>query len=143
MQWRLTQRGYVCLDIDAWARKGELTRKYDVISCLNVLDRCEYPLTLLSDMRDSIGKEGRIILAVVLPFCPFVENGPEQSAPKEGLPLCGSTATEQVYSMATDVFLPLGLCVQAISRAPYLCEGDAYAPYYLLHDYIFTLSKTF
>ena len=36
MQWRLSSSGYTVLDIDHW---GE--RKFDVITCLNVLDRCE------------------------------------------------------------------------------------------------------
>jgi hypothetical protein len=49
---------------------------FDVISCLNVLDRCERPLTLLSQMRDCIPVDvGRIIVALVLPYKPFVELG--------------------------------------------------------------------
>jgi len=49
-------------------------RQYDVISCLNLLDRCERPLTLLQQIRTSLTPDtGRLILAVVLPFSSYVE----------------------------------------------------------------------
>ncbi|KAJ3158460.1 Methyltransferase-like protein 9, partial [Irineochytrium annulatum] len=52
---------------------------FEVVSLLNVLDRCSKPLTLLRTLRDLIkgsqggGKPGRLLLAVVLPFRPTVE----------------------------------------------------------------------
>jgi len=42
MQWRLSSYGYTILDTDQWR-----DLKFDVITCLNVLDRCEKPLSLL------------------------------------------------------------------------------------------------
>jgi hypothetical protein len=36
MRWRLRRRGYRCLEVDAWENEAP----HDVISCLNVLDRC-------------------------------------------------------------------------------------------------------
>lgn len=32
-------------------------------------------------------------------------------------------------------------CVQAIARGPYLCQGDMYRPYYLLHDVVVVAEK--
>lgn len=50
--------------------------KFDVIACLNLLDRCDKPLTLLSDIKETLHPEtGRLIVAVVLPFRPLVESG--------------------------------------------------------------------
>ena len=50
------------------------SRQYDVISCLNVLDRCDEPITLLEHMRHSLVPEsGRLIIAMVLPYSPYVE----------------------------------------------------------------------
>lgn len=61
------------LGINEWQNTGF---QYDVISCLNLLDRCDQPLTLLKDIRSVLEPtQGRVILALVLPFHPYVENG--------------------------------------------------------------------
>lgn len=71
MRWRLRQMNYEVLEIDDWTM-----RTYDVISCLNLLDRCDKPISLLENIRKSLNpKQGRLIVAVVLPFRPFVESG--------------------------------------------------------------------
>jgi hypothetical protein len=69
-----------------------------------------------------------------------VETGSTWAPPAEKLNVKGATAHHHCKSFAKDVFEPLGMKVEAISRAPYLCEGDVTQPYYLLHDYIFVLS---
>lgn len=61
------------MGIDEWQRSGQ---QYDVISCLNLLDRCEDPFHLLRDIRRSlVPNTGRLVLAAVLPFQPYVEVG--------------------------------------------------------------------
>lgn len=61
------------LGTDEWHQIGY---KYDVISCLNLLDRCDDPLLLLRDIQRSlVPLTGRLILAIVLPFQPYVEIG--------------------------------------------------------------------
>lgn len=61
------------LDIDKWSDVGE---PYDVISCLNLLDRCDKPLSLLRDVKKALKPNtGRLVVAVVLPFSPCVESG--------------------------------------------------------------------
>ncbi len=47
--------------------------KFDVISCLNLLDRCDQPVTLLKQIKNALKPEGLLIVALVLPFKPFVE----------------------------------------------------------------------
>jgi DREV methyltransferase len=60
------------LDVSEWAVDGH----YDVISCLNLLDRCDEPLNILRQIHSSLkSNTGRLILAVVLPFSPYVEFG--------------------------------------------------------------------
>ena len=62
------------LGIDEWATRNGL--KYDVISCLNLLDRCDQPLDVMHQIHSALVPEtGRLLLAVVLPFKPYVENG--------------------------------------------------------------------
>lgn len=47
--------------------------KYDVISCLNLLDRCDKPISMLKKMKNSLTKNGLLVVALVLPFKPYVE----------------------------------------------------------------------
>ncbi len=61
------------LDIDSWHNNG---KQYDVISALNLLDRCDKPMTLLRQIHSVLKPEtGRLVLAVVIPFKPYVEFG--------------------------------------------------------------------
>ncbi len=50
---------------------------FDVISALNLLDRCDAPASLLRRIRGALrpGGAARLLLAVVLPFKPYVEFG--------------------------------------------------------------------
>ena len=61
------------LEVGNWS-DGDIT--FDVISCLNVLDRCSQPITLLHSMLRVLRPvTGRVMVAVVIPFSPFVEIG--------------------------------------------------------------------
>lgn len=44
--------------------------------------------------------------------------------------------------MANDVFREAGLEVEAVTRLPYLCEGDMYKDYYVLDDAVFVLKAS-
>lgn len=79
----------------------------DGIALLNVLDRCDTPFTLLAQLRAMLRPgSGRLILAVVIPFRPFVEDGKTHRAPKVG---------ESRGDVVT-FFLFLSLLVSADSR---------------------------
>ena len=61
------------LDIDTWNKSSYV---FDLIGCLNLLDRCNQPITMLHSMRASLRPvTGRVVVAVVLPFKPYVEVG--------------------------------------------------------------------
>lgn len=65
---------YICyriLPVETWYEH----RKFNTISCLNVLDRCDRPLELLNHIGDSLAPNGTILLAIVLPFSSYVEFG--------------------------------------------------------------------
>ena len=79
--WDLGERRYdlvsyllsSVLGVDEWDL-GE--RRYDLVSCLNLLDRCSRPLNLLRRIRAALTPAtGRLLVAVVLPFRPYVEQG--------------------------------------------------------------------
>lgn len=45
-------------------------------------------------------------------------------------------------SMSNNVFPRAGFEVEAVTRLPYLCEGDMYNDYYVLDDAVFVLKAS-
>ncbi|VDD76813.1 unnamed protein product [Mesocestoides corti] len=91
MRWRLRQANFTVLGVDDWDKPGALQvtsadptqppsvspapPQYDVVACLNLLDRCAAPLTLLRRIRAVLRpKTGRLVLALVLPLSQYVES---------------------------------------------------------------------
>ncbi|RYG50362.1 methyltransferase domain-containing protein, partial [archaeon] len=141
---RLRERGYAAhhtavISSDIFPTAG----LFDVVSIFNVLDRCDNPRDLLADaIRLLKPGTGRLLMAVVLPFSEFVEDGTERRAPHGMLPMrgarCGDGASfeHSLSALLMRVFLPMGLCVERIAKVPYLCRGDMRRPYYVLADAI-------
>lgn len=137
MKWQLRKKHYRVLEVDEW-QSGSL--QYDLVSCLNLLDRCDQPLTLLRDIRNVLEpRHGLLILAVVLPFQPYVENGGRWERPAEWLHVTGDTWEEQACSLS-EALAGAGFTVVSFSRLPYLCEGDLYREHYVLDDAVFVLA---
>ncbi|KAM4524741.1 protein-L-histidine N-pros-methyltransferase isoform 2-T2 [Odontesthes bonariensis] len=140
MQWHLQRKNYKVLGIDDWQHTGF---QYNVISCLNLLDRCDDPLHLLLDIKRSlVPQTGRLVLAAVLPFQPYVEVGGKWERPKEHLKIAGKMWEEQVTNLSNEVFRRAGFEVEAVTRLPYLCEGDMYNDYYVLDEAVFVLKAS-
>ncbi|KAM9462256.1 protein-L-histidine N-pros-methyltransferase isoform 2-T2 [Clarias gariepinus] len=137
MRWQLQRKNYKLLEIDDWQNTDF---QYDIISCLNLLDRCDKPLELLRDIKKALlPVTGRLILAVVLPFQPYVEIRGRWERPAEHVHVKGRTWEEQVKDLSEDIFHSVGFEVEAVTRLPYLCEGDMYQDYYVLDDAVFVL----
>jgi SAM-dependent methyltransferase len=116
--------------------------RFDCVALLNVLDRCDTPRTLLAQLRDLLlPGDGRLLLAVVLPFRPFVEDGPVRREPAEllHLPPDGSFE-ESLDQLWREVLQPLGFRLEAASRVPYVSDGDTHCPVYVLDDAMLVLS---
>lgn len=138
MRWALAKRKFKVLDIEKWQQTGP----FNVILCLNLLDRCDRPNTLLRQLRSSLSPGGRLIVALVLPFSPYVEVGErDDHKPSEYLPIKGSGLEGQIAGLVDRVFGPVGLKCLAWSKLPYLCEGDMGQAYYFLDDVIFVLES--
>ncbi len=159
---RLRERGYECLEtldigtcasLDAMrggAGGGGVSSsggKFDFVCLMNVLDRASHPKKLLADMKDLLKPgTGRVLMAVVLPFCPFVESGSKQLLQSERLNMDGGWCREgahyewSVDAMVTQVLEPAGFTVHAWAQLPYLCSGDRTTPYYVLYDAVFVMS---
>jgi hypothetical protein len=142
--------------------------------CLNVLDRADKPLDLLRTLAtllrkpSSRGKSGavaddndegvddddddtggRLILALVLPWCPFVEDGTKKKPPTQRISMqgggaCGERGTtfeSAVRTLDEKVLTPEGWEIERWTRVPYLSQGDANAPYYVLSDALLVLKR--
>lgn len=131
----LLKNGYKLLDADKWA---ENDLSFDLISCLNLLDRCEKPMTTMKLMRRKVKPNGRVLIAIVLPLNQFVEASTDH-IPKEILPLTGADLEEQVESFIKEVVQPNGFDLVSWTKLPYLSEGDLELSYYWLIDILFLL----
>ena len=117
--------------------------QFDVVSLLNVLDRCDRPLGLLAAARAALQPGGKLILALVLPYRPFVYDHGSARAPRERLPLGDQGFESSVWELITLVLKPLGFQIESISRAPYLSGGDADHALYELDDLIVVCKAPF
>lgn len=132
MAKRLAKKGYRVLRQDL--AESPVQERFDAVSLLNVLDRCDRPLSLLGAARSALCAGGLLIIALVLPYSPFVYDGGRTRAPRERLPIT-SKEFERAASEFIDLsLLALGLEVVTVSRAPYLSGGDAQAQLYELDD---------
>uniref|UniRef100_A0A1B6M475 Methyltransferase-like protein 9 n=1 Tax=Graphocephala atropunctata TaxID=36148 RepID=A0A1B6M475_9HEMI len=137
MRWALKKRGFQVLEVDGWS-----DRKYDVVSCLNLLDRCDRPYHILNQVRQALKPNGKAIFALVLPFQPYVENSGKGNQPMEVLPIQGLTLEQQAASVVSNILEPAGFTVVRWSKMPYLCEGDLHQAYYWLDDVVFVTRLT-
>ena len=133
---RLQAKGYTVLQADNWT-----CYEFDVISCLNVLDRCHDPLKLLEEIYKVLSKKGgTCIIALVLPYHGSVEEGNVWSTQRGSLPIRGKGFEEQLSSLVVEVLEPLGFELNMATRVPYLCTGDLHASYYCLTDCLLSLN---
>ena len=135
MALRLRRRGFRVHRTDV-ASGGVPEGPYDVVSCLNVLDRCAAPLSLLASLRAGMRDGGLLILALVLPYRPFVYDGPRSLEPTERLPLDDLCWEAGVSRLCHQVLEPLALRIESVARAPYLSGGDSARAVYELDDAI-------
>ena len=137
----LNKKGFKVLEVETWTESRP--EFYDMISCLNLLDRCEKPATLLNEMRGALKPGGHLLVALVLPFRPYVEFSSVDSKshkPLELLPFVGETFEAQVLSVVA-YFESLNFRLKSWTRVPYLCEGDLSQSVYVLDDALFLFSK--
>jgi SAM-dependent methyltransferase len=132
----LTAKDISVLEIDTWHERED---KFDFVACLNLLDRCAEPATVLSQIRSALKPDGFVIVAMVLPFKPYVEFNSSDNKPVEKLDIVGDTFEAQVKSAAKALETEGGFSVLSWTRVPYLCEGDLSKSVYSLDDCIFVL----
>lgn len=127
---RLLARGFTASDLDLTHTR--LPRTFDVVACLNVLDRTARPLSLLRSLRDHVGKAGMLLLSIPLPPAPHVHVRGGTSAPSERLPSVAASFERAARELSERMIEPAGLRIERFARVPYLSRGDAHAPMYVL-----------
>ena len=74
-------------------------------------------------------------------FC-LCSSGPQMASAKESLPHCDSYKWEEnVHCVVSQLFEPAGFRLRALSRVPYLSEGDLSTPYYTLDEALLLLER--
>ena len=109
-------------------------------SALNLFDRCDKPLSIISDIHKSLKPSGYLVVALVLPFRPYVESVPSHK-PSEKMNIHGELFENQVEA-AIEMFEDIGFSLESWSRVPYLCEGDLTRPLYQLNNALMVYKKT-
>lgn len=108
---------------------------YDVVTALNVLDRCSHPASLLRRVVESATPGGLVVVSMPLPHRPVWYDGPCLTAPLEELPIVGDDFDSGCRSLASLVE-DAGTTIVGLARAPYLSGGDRRRALYTLDDAI-------
>ncbi len=140
MRQRLRARGFRVLPLDLAQQPPPPALRAHAMLCLNVLDRCTRPRTLLRHLRAALAPGARLLLSVPLPLSPHVQRGASTSDPDEPLPPAAPSWEAGAAGIARGLLAPAGLRVLQLSRAPYLCRGDATTPLYVLDTALFVCS---
>lgn len=135
---RLGERGFQVHAHDLLEVPLPEPRKFDLVSCLNVLDRTRRPLALLSGLRSLLAADARLVVALPLPVRPHVHVAGATVSPQERLPMNESSFEEAAVEMS-GFFEEQGFTIERLARLPYLSRGDTRAPYYVLDDALWLL----
>jgi len=133
MAERLRRSGLECHELDL-AERDLPGPAFELITCLNVLDRTARPRQLLRRMCDRLRPDGRLLIALALPYNPFFFRGNSTPEPLERLACDEPNWEAAVNALVERELEPLGFTVVTVSRTPYLSFGDADSGLYELDD---------
>ena len=140
MAERLRRAGFECHALDL-AERELAGPAFDLITCLNVLDRTARPRRLLQRMHGLLRPDGRLLLALALPYNPFFFQGNTTPEPLERLACAEPSWEAAVNGLVERELEPLGFRVLTVSRTPYLSFGDAESGLYELDDVLLVCQK--
>ena len=138
MKYRLAEKGFNVVDAEYWYSK----KPFDLISMLNLLDRCTHPMKMLTDAKNSLTNNknsndgGRLLISSVFPFRQSIEWRNSRKADELVKIDSRWSLEQQAAKFIKDVVEPNGFELESISRVPYLCEGDIKQPYYILSNVV-------
>jgi len=109
------------LNKNGYTTQNEIEGDFELISCLNVLDRCDRPISILKSIQRI--KKKFVIISIVLPFRGFYYNGNKKCPQLESL-IDYYKNWEENVNILCKTFVEMGFEIEKISRVPYLSEGD-------------------
>lgn len=137
---RLWDRGFAAHPLDITDSPAAFPKEsYDVVSVLNVLDRCERPLTLLSNALSFLRHGGLLIISDPLPISQRVRGA--HHVVKESI---GGNCTiweESLANLYHNTIVPLGLTPTLVTRLPYIYKSSGREPYVILDDFVLVCKK--
>ena len=132
MARRLRARGLPCHRVDLARAPLAGEAPFDVVSLLDVLDRCARPRSLLRAALRHLRDEGRVLISVPLPARPHAYLGAWTVDPEESLTGDGDTFEEALVDLVEGTIEPCGVKIDRLARAPYLSRGAVDAPLHVL-----------
>jgi len=138
MKYRLKEKGFNVVDAELW----DATKPFDLITMLNLLDRCTHPMKMLTQAKNSLvtskggSNSGRLLISSVFPFRQSIEWRNNRKADEVVRIDSRWSIEQQAGKFIKDVVEPNGFELESISRVPYLCEGDVKQPYYILSNVV-------
>lgn len=139
---RLRARGFKCIRKDIAKNPNLFNKKeFDVVSLLNVLDRSEYPITLLKNSISFLKDDGYMIISIPIPIRPMVFSL-SVDVPSEILVKNQNGNFEEcVADFYENVLKPNGLTVTLLARLPYICQGDDVGKINALDNFLVVCKK--
>jgi SAM-dependent methyltransferase len=142
----LRARGFHCervpIDDPLPDDRPALQGTFDVVACLNVVDRTSHPWRLLTAACQRVAAGGLLIIAVPLPLDPFYYRGGRVLTPEQRLPPLSGAWEEQCsgWTEALSAHLP-ELQLRSVSRAPYLSAGTRRQRLAVLDDAVLVFER--
>lgn len=143
MSKRLSERGFENHEVDVSKEPNALPAGvFDVVSVLNVLDRCAQPNALLKNCVSYMKDDGILIISDPLPFHPLLRStGRNIPLSAGGIRIEGSWE-ECLVSVYENLIRPAGLVPIRISRLPYVYKNTKEKPYVALDDFVMVCKKS-
>lgn len=140
---RLRQQGFECFEKDLGETISFIDQRFDAISFLNVLDRCDYPLSLLKNCISLLKPNGYLLIASPLPLYPYVRKVIYNKRPRQSLPQITSEIWEEcLIHFYEQVIQKNNLEVVRWTRLPYVWKGTGNSYIESFDDVVMVCRKT-
>ena len=138
----LQKHGFIIYKKNLSLPLPEAEEKFDVISILNVLDRCDFPLTMLDNAVSLLKPDGLLIIATPLPLKPYVRDVGGKRDQRQALPTMADPGWERQLNFFSEKILrPARLEITRFTRLPYIWKNGQPECFSYLDDAVMVCKK--